>query len=150
MACPLRQTLNAMKILPFIASWLLGAGSVVWAGSQPNPFAHHIEGQALSISYPLQGVAIAVSLVTLELVILWVIIRKNSYKESVGRAFLALLGSLAFSVLGLADIMHAPPYVFHYIWWTFAMSAALLLFLGWSVLSVLVAWLSGLREPHGA
>ncbi len=88
--------------------------------------------------YPLHGVVGFSLFGMLECATLTLVIRPWSYRRSWGRAFVALLLFLPWSLLSLAFTMHMPPVVIFHAFWTLLVSAGLLVTLVITVLTALV------------
>jgi len=95
--------------------WLLSLPAYWWAGMSPDTYAN----AALHIypAYPVRGVLTFIAITTVELLVLYAIIRPMTYSRSWKRAAAALLLFFPWLVVCAVLLMHQPPYVFmHFLW----------------------------------
>jgi hypothetical protein len=90
--------------------WLLSLPAYGWSGMSPDTYAN----AALRIypSYPVRGVLAFIAVTTVELLVLYAIIRPSSYSRSWKRAAAGLLLFFPWLVVCAILLMHQPPYVF--------------------------------------
>jgi hypothetical protein len=115
-----------MRKIPFIFSWLIGAGVVVWGGFLPNPYLQATVALTPPHPFPLSGVIGVVVLVTIEVAVLYAVFRPMSFQfKAWGRSTVAFAVASAFLAYGALGAMHAPPFMFAYIWWLVGVAVVL-------------------------
>lgn len=101
----------------FVIVGLVGVILVVWAGLLPNSYMQAVRGIPPPHPYPFAGVAFTSAFIVAEVLAVYAIIRPGSFGHSWSRAFCAFIIAVGFVVFGLAQAMHASPYITAYIWW---------------------------------
>jgi hypothetical protein len=130
--CTLNFLLGFMRavILPIV--WGIGVIAVVATGFWPDPYLEHVRHIPPPHPYAMSTVLFIVLFLTLHVAALFAILRPKSYKQSWGRALLALLlsvGCFGFAALGS---MHSPPAYATYLWWLMTVGVSLLGLFIWS------------------
>lgn len=119
------------RSLAFLAAWLAGLALLAWAGTEVDGYALHVMHVPLPHPYPLAGVLRFAGLMTVELAIVYGILRPRTFDRSVGRLAVACGLGLPYALLLGVLTMHSPPYVaFHWLWFVLievALFVALLL-----------------------
>jgi len=110
----------------FVIVGLVGVILVVWAGLLPNSYMQAVRGIPPPHPYPFAGVAFTSAFIAAELLAVYAIIRPSSFDYSWDRAFCAFIIAVSFVVFGLAQAMHASPYITAYIWWLIGVAGILL------------------------
>ena len=95
----------------FTALWLVGVASLVTSGLTADGYKLYVMRIPLPHAYPLGGVLSASFALTLELGMIYLLVRPSTYARSWGRALCATAFA-AIAWLGSAlSLMHAPPYL---------------------------------------
>jgi hypothetical protein len=114
----------------FVIVGLVGVILVVWAGLLPNSYMQAVRGIPPPHPYPFAGVAFTSAFIVAEVLAVYAIIRPGSFGHSFThswiRAFCAFIIAVGFVVFGLAQAMHASPYITAYIWWLIGVAGILL------------------------
>jgi hypothetical protein len=132
-----------MKLIALPAVWLVGIIAVIAAGFSPNGYLTYVRHIPPPHPYPTSTVFLIVLFMTIQVSLVFAILRPSSYRRSWGRAFFALVLSLGFlSYAMLATAMHAPPSNSAYFFWSLAFAGVMLGLLVWSSISAL-------RSPTG-
>lgn len=118
--------MQKFKTLSLPIAWLIGIIAAVAAGFEADPYLEHVRNIPLPHPYPIDTVLWVVGLMTVQVALLFAILRPSSFKNSWGRALLAFISSLGFLTLGVMGVMHAPPPWGRYVFWLLAMALAML------------------------
>jgi len=94
----------------FALIWLAGVAGVVAAGFSVDGYRLHVMQMPLPHPYPFEGVAAFCGAITVEVALLYAVIRPATYDRSWGRALFAIFVSGAAFLLTVVTMMHAPPY----------------------------------------
>jgi hypothetical protein len=130
-----RQILRA---LPFVALWIGGLALFSrfnWVFDY-DTITREVE--------PLRSLAYGLPRLTVEVLVLYLILRPNSFRWSWGRVLLALAVFVPWFIYSIAFIMHAPGWVFAHAYWLLAVVASLVILL---VVSAVGAWRGSRRAP---
>ena len=106
------------------AIWFLGAAAVLWFGRLPDPYWQYVRHIPPPHLHPVSGIFWIILCMLAQAVMLAAILRPATYKQSWGRAVIAVVISVGFFALAGMGAMHAPPYYFAYLWWLLAVVAA--------------------------
>lgn len=90
--------------------WFAGVGAVVASGFSVDGYKLHVMDVPLPHPYPLSGVVVTSGAITVELALLYAVLRPATYASSWGRALCAVFVTTTTFVFSLATLMHAPPY----------------------------------------
>jgi hypothetical protein len=123
-----RQVLLA---LPFVAFWIGGLALYFrfnWIFDY-DTITREVE--------PLRPLAFGLPRLTAEVLVLYLILRPNSYRCSWGRVLLALAVFVPWFIYSIAFVMHAPGWVFAHAYWLLAVLASLVVLL---LVSAVGAW----------
>lgn len=104
--------------------WLLFMPMYLWAGTRPDGYAEAVLGA--TPSYPLHGILVAITVTTVESLVLYWIMRPDTDHRSWRRACAALLVYFPWLLVCLVMLMHAPPYVFVHALWLLCVNLILL------------------------
>jgi hypothetical protein len=113
--------------------WFIVLGTVLWTGRWPNSYLEHVSRIPPPHPYPTEGVLWVLGFATLEIVLLSVVLRPQSYSRSWGRALSGIGIAVGFLCFGSLGAMHAPPYYAFYLGWLLLMVVALLALFIWSM-----------------
>lgn len=114
------------RLVPFVLAWLGGIAVLIWAGTRVDGYMLHVQGVPLPHPYPTSGVAWFSVLLTLEVAVLYAIVRPLSFHLSVGRLVVVVVLGAPYLFGHMVMTMHAPPYVaLHWLWLAAAWLVAL-------------------------
>jgi hypothetical protein len=113
-------------------AWLTALATILWTARWPDPYLVHVRHIPPPHPYPTAGVLWVLGFATLEIVLLSVTLRPQSYSLSWRRALISLGIAIGFLCYGGLGAMHAPPYFFFYLWWLILLVVALLVLFIWS------------------
>jgi len=94
----------------FATLWLAGIASLVASGFSVDGYRLYVMRIPLPHPYPLGGVLAVSSELTLELGLVYALIRPSTYARSWGRALCAAAFSAIVWLASAILLMHAPPY----------------------------------------
>jgi hypothetical protein len=104
-------------IPPFAVFWLIGITIVAWAGGQVDGYVLHVMNVPLPHPYPWRGVATMAGIQSIEVLLVYAVMRPWAHPLSWKRVRAAFLLSLALLLSFGVTLMHAPPFmVWHWIW----------------------------------
>jgi hypothetical protein len=115
-----------IKVFALPAALLVGIGAEALFGLKNNPYLEFVRHIPPPHSYPLDTVLWIALLMTIQVALLFAILRPASYRMSWGRAVIAFAVSLAFLFFGGIGAMHAPPPWSAYMLWLLAIVMAML------------------------
>lgn len=113
--------------------WVLGIVGPALAGLRADPYLTGVRALPLPHPYPAGTVGWVALLVSVQVLVLFVILRPQSFRSSWGRALLAVVVSLGFLCLGVLGAMHSPPPWGAYLLWLLVVLAGMLVLLGCSM-----------------
>ncbi|MCB0030508.1 MAG: hypothetical protein KDE28_21500 [Anaerolineales bacterium] len=125
-------------------AWLFGCGHLAWAGTKPrwNPL-WEVDGNEFIYGYDWAGVAVALSLFSLQILVL---ARILGFAQSRSSSSLRIFGLLTVSAIWsgwlIISSLHANPVQIIHTYWSIAIVAGLVV-----SLSVNIYWASKLRKP---
>ncbi|WP_061278891.1 hypothetical protein [Leptospira interrogans] len=119
----------------FLFLWLFGVLLILISGKQPNPYLVHVRKIPLPHAYPWEEVLTYCLLITVEILVLYWILRPKTYNLSWLRS---LSGSLFFFILGgahLFTLMHAPSYMLFHCMYLFCIGIMIFVFSMWALVN---------------
>lgn len=118
-----------------IAFTILALGILVaaLAGLRPDPYLTGVRALPLPHPYPIETLAWVALLMSVQVIVLFSILRPRTFRASYGRAIAGVGVSLLFLTIGGLGAMHSPPPWGVYILWLLVVLAGMLALFGWSV-----------------
>lgn len=95
------------------------------AGSQSDEYLRSVRGIPPPHPYPFAGVVTAVAVMTAEVALLAALLRIRPDAWPRTRAALAAALAVGIACVAVTGSLHAPPFVFAFIWWTIAVGVVL-------------------------
>ena len=114
------QTLRA---LPFVFLWI--GGFILFYRSN---WAFNYETMSLRSVDPIYALSYGLPRLTIELLVLYLILRPNSFYWSWRRALLAISIFLPWTIYSIRHIMHTPEWVAMHVYWLMVLVLALIIF----------------------
>jgi hypothetical protein len=96
----------------FSAVWFTGIAAVVASGFSADGYKLHVMRIPLPHPYPFGGVVVTSVALTVELALIYAVIRPSTYARSWGRALGATIVAAVALLLSAPLLMHAPIYFF--------------------------------------
>jgi len=133
----LTQASGAVTKKIALAIWGLGILGPALAGFCPDSYLIVVRGLPQPLPYPAETVGWIALLVSIQVLVLFSILRFQPFRPSWRRALLAVAVSLGFLSLGVIGAMHAPPPWSAYLLWLLLILIGMLVILGQSAVEVL-------------
>lgn len=114
--------------------WFIGVLIVILFGFRANPYLQHVRGIQQLQPYPYKYIGQLILLISIHIMLVWVILRPQSYQRSWGRAFGAFIVSLGFLFWGAMGSMHAPPAWLAWYCWLISLAVGMLVLMLWSLI----------------
>lgn len=119
--------------LPFLGLWLAGLALMYH-----HSYVFSYETITREID-PVTSMSYGLPFVTAEVLVLYLILRPNTFHHSWGRSLVAFLSFTAWTACMIQFVMHSPGWYLGHVWWLLVVTCCLLLLVLGCLMATLIA-----------